>query len=993
GSCTLGDRHSEDPRIAARAVTAPFRLEEFRQYIPYGVIVRDTAEFIERHIKGGTYRLDDGRLDGRVSQILHMERGDNYNVLAIRGHVDKGVVTFGPRVPVFNNIRGELEMRGKDFLLRRMTGNFGGSPFSLEGQIADYPLDTPARYPFTMTIDPGEAEVAWLFRQGKPSEMAFSGRSLLRLTGSGSVADYRLTGTWDLSGADYRYRQLVHKPASMTNRLRFDARLGNSEARLADLRYELPQLEVAATATYRYSGREPLTFVLTANRFRVDPHLAIFPWLQQYHPSGAVQAHIAGAGNPAEPEGIRLKGDVKLEGFSVRPFEEMKPLTDVTGTIHVTEAALETEQLTARVGDTAFTVRARLAGRAGPVGDLVFSSPELHPEDFGLHGAGQVPEVKNLSASIALKDRHLTIASLSGEVAHSRFTMSGDLPDIGTPKGIMRVDFPYLRVEDLEPLARLRRTGEDQGPPADMTLQARVTSAAGSARGIPFERLDAELTLAKDQLVVTSSSVGAFGGIVSGNGRVDFVADGGPSYQAHYHLDRVDAARLLRAAGEKPLLAGVLAAEGELTARGKTPEALKRSAHASVRLRLQDGELAADPSSEASAGTRIPCGVLDAHLTLKDEVLAVQGLNAEIFGGTVSGNGWVDFTAKGGPAYQAHYRLDRVDAARLLREAGIQQQLTGLLAAEGEVTFRGNTREELKNTAQGDATILLTEGVFRLPATAELKTAHEFPFKKAQARLSFDRKKIDLQSARIEAFEGVISAHGGADFSTPDGPGYRITCDLTNIAAAGFFRAVDTTRDISGLLTLQSELTARDADVTALKRSVRGTLKVHLEKGVINKFGLISKVFSLLNVSQLLDFSLPDMVSTGMAYDHIDGNFSLHDGSVSTRDLSMHSPSLNMTLVGKTDLVSRDIDVKIGVQPLQTVGKIVNRIPIVGWILTGGKKDLIVVYYEAKGKWDDPTVSAIPSTSLSRGVSNIFRRAFNLPEEMVTEPAKVFIGE
>lgn len=167
---------------------------------------------------------------------------------------------------------------------------------------------------------------------------------------------------------------------------------------------------------------------------------------------------------------------------------------------------------------------------------------------------------------------------------------------------------------------------------------------------------------------------------------------------------------------------------------------------------------------------------------------------------------------------------------------------------------------------------------------------------------------------------------------------------------------------------------------------------MHLEKGVIKKYGFITKVLSILNVSQLFDFRLPDLVSRGMPYDRIDGTYTFNNGKVSTRDLSIYSPSMDMTVVGDADIINNQIDAKIGVQPLQTVGKIINRIPIIGWVLTGGKKQFLVVYYEAKGNWDNPTVSSIPETSLSSGIYNIFKRTLNLPDKMITKPGKVFMG-
>ena len=199
GNCAIKDIGSGDPRIVAQATTSHFRLEDFGRYIPYGIIVKEPADFIEQHIKGGTYRLYDGRLDGRVSQILHMERGQNYNVLYIRGVVEKGLITYGPQVPTFNALKGELEMRGKDFNLSHMSGNFGTSPFTLEGKIADYPLDTPSSYPFTMRMTPRQGEVAWLLGREGGQKLAFAGESTLLLKGDGITNGRELgdpAGTW-----------------------------------------------------------------------------------------------------------------------------------------------------------------------------------------------------------------------------------------------------------------------------------------------------------------------------------------------------------------------------------------------------------------------------------------------------------------------------------------------------------------------------------------------------------------------------------------------------------------------------------------------------------------------------------------------------------------------------------------------------------------------------------------------------------------------------
>jgi hypothetical protein len=71
---------------------------------------------------------------------------------------------------------------------------------------------------------------------------------------------------------------------------------------------------------------------------------------------------------------------------------------------------------------------------------------------------------------------------------------------------------------------------------------------------------------------------------------------------------------------------------------------------------------------------------------------------------------------------------------------------------------------------------------------------------------------------------------------------------------------------------------------------------------------------------------------------------------------------------------------------------VVSHIPIVGWILVGKNKSLVTAYFEAKGKFEDPQVKAIPVKSMAKGVFNIFKRVFELPATLFTDTGEVIIG-
>ncbi|KAF0217552.1 MAG: AsmA family [Geobacteraceae bacterium] len=752
GSCILKDIHSGDLRITARATTSPFRLEDFGRYIPYGVIVKDPAEFIERHIKGGIYRLDDGKLDGRISQILHMEKGDNYNVLYIRGRVEKGLLTFGPDVPTFNNIKGELEMRGKDFNLHRMSGNFGASPFTLNGRISDYPLDKPSAYPFTMAMTPGQAELAWLLGQRKTGKLFLSGSSTLRLTGDGLTSGYNLSGDWDLTPAAYSYPDLIKKPAGRPNHLSFKGSISKEEAKLSSLNYTLHPMALTAAGDYRFIGKTRLAFDISSNQFPIHETAPMLPLLAKYQPAGRVQATIHGESNQKELKDIRWAGDVSFSGASFKPSENIKNLSDINGTVHFSSDSLETSQMAARLGTSTIYGKGTLTGFNNPILSLVFTSPSLAMSDLGLRVPQREVRATKVQGNVSLKDNNLQIKSLSGQVNNSVMNLAGTVQDLRNPRVDLTVKSPHLEIEDVMLLTELEQEKKKDGPPAKIILKASIQANTGKFKDIPFEKL---------------RTVAMY----------------------------------------------------------------------------------------------------------EDKILYLQPVEFATFGGRVSGKGRLDFGSNGVPRYQVSYALDNVSAERFTRAIGMKkQEITGTLSTQGELTAKGKTGEEIKKTALG-------------------------------------------------------------------------------------------------------------------------SVKIRIEEGSLRRFAVLSKIFSILNVSQLLKFQLPDMVSGGMPYNEITATLSIRDGFVASQDLYLDSDAMNISAVGKMDLVKDELDVTIGVQPLQTVDKVVSNIPIVGWILTGKDRTLITTYFEAKGKVEDPQVKAIPVKSMAKGVFDIFKRVFELPAKLITDTGEVIIGK
>ena len=746
GSCALKDIYSNDLLILAKASTNSFRLEEFGRYIPYGVIPDDVAVFIESHIVGGTYRLQRGKLEGRVSQIAHMEKGTNYNVLSIEGTAERGLVTFGANTPAFNSIKGHLAMRGKDFILSGIEGRFGASPFTLDGKIADYPLTTPSSYPFTMTMTPQPAEVAWLLGQ----KTGFSGQSTLHMAGNGFTSNYNLNGKWNLTSAAYSYPDIIQKPAGQANTLSFQGSINGQEARVAALQYNLNSLSVNGNGVHRYAGKYQTSFSARSNQFQVQEIASMLPKIKKYVPAGKVKVALHGATGTKDLKDLRLNGDIMLSGASLVPSENLKPLSNITGDIRFTDDSLETSMLTVRLGNSTIWGSGALNGFKNPSVNLTFSSPSLDLTDLGIKSTVKPVPIKKVQGSADLKDGNLHILNFSGLLNKSAFTIAGSIIDIKNPK------------------------------------------------------LDISLT--------------------------------------------------------------------------------------------------------------------SPHLELGDFLL-IRGL-------------------------------------------------------------------ELEQKKRGTPPVKVSG---RLTVNADTGRINQIPFTKLHSIVHIDEKMLNLQPIDLNLLGGTLSAKGRVDLGTTGGPRYHTVFDMKNLSAAQLLHSVKAKREVTGIISMQGELSARGESTDEIMRTALGNMKITCEDGTLRKFSVLSKVFSILNVSQLLKFQLPDMVSGGMPFNKITTTFAFQDGIASTSDLFIDSDAMNISVVGKFNLVKNDLDLTIGVKPLQTVDKIVSHIPIVGWILTGKNRSLVTAYFEAKGNWENPQVRAIPVKALASGVFNIFKRVFQLPAKLVTDTGEVFM--
>jgi len=240
-----------------------------------------------------------------------------------------------------------------------------------------------------------------------------------------------------------------------------------------------------------------------------------------------------------------------------------------------------------------------------------------------------------------------------------------------------------------------------------------------------------------------------------------------------------------------------------------------------------------------------------------------------------------------------------------------------------------------------------------------------------------DGLAIDEVTAR--AFDGEFFLAGNWAF---DGDlfDFDLDCDEVN-----FERFNDYLKNPSRGLPMQGghgsmslALDWQGRNLEEWKRHLDGLLDFRFYDGRMKRFTLISNICSLLNVSQLATLHLPKF-SRGVPYRSLIGQVTIVNGDMEVDDFALRGPGINLLASGNIDLLNEYIDLQIGVQPLQTVDKMLASIPVVGYIMTGKKKTFIVVPVSAKGHFDNVKITTAAVKGLGRKTVDMLKRLFSAP--------------
>jgi len=751
GGFAVKDMDQADPLFTAHAVTSVFSLKEVQSYIPWKIIPRDVGNFIETHVKDGNFRLVEGKFNGRKSQLADMSKKESASVVYVRAEVNKGVFEAHPEAPVFHQISGIMEMKNREFTLKKMKGIFGSSPCTLNGYISDYAIPSPNIYTAEMTMEPGRDEILWLIGKEKFNALSFRGRSSLHLSGKGPTAQYAIKANWNLTDVAYAYPEIMEKPGARKNNLTAEMILNEDAVHVNSFRYDLPPAQMSGAAGFFFSGAMPVSLRVQSGSFNISEAATILPVLRDLNPTGKCSLDFAGQGDLNDPGSIQWKGDIALDDVSLTPPFAVRKITGLTGEAVFNGNKMETSLLKVQIGESAVEGRLRIDDFHDLKFDCELKSDLLRTADIGLKSRDGEVNLRGLEGKIAVADEKIEVENLSFGLGESKFDLAGNISGWKNPAIRMTLQSPYINYDDFARLLALDYEKQKDEPSSDWRLKADVRVDAGKFNGADFKNLNAAVKA-------------------------------------------------------------------------------------------------------------------------QQNIVDIERLEAGIFDGKLNAKGSINTQQDGQNHYAVNMAIDKLSLEKLQRYLDMGERM------------------------------------------------------------------------------------------------------------------------VTGRLSLKSDFTAAGKNAADFKKTLAGTVNFKAEKGVMKKFSVLSKIFSLLNVYQLFKLQLPDMATDGMPYNTIKANLSLKDGVLYSEDFFVDSDAMKISVVGKIDYLKNKVDYIAGIHPLQTIDRLAAKIPIAGWLITDEKGNLITVDFKVDGKWDDPNVSMIPASSITRGTLDMLNRILQWPEKLLTDPGEVLFG-
>ena len=249
----------------------------------------------------------------------------------------------------------------------------------------------------------------------------------------------------------------------------------------------------------------------------------------------------------------------------------------------------------------------------------------------------------------------------------------------------------------------------------------------------------------------------------------------------------------------------------------------------------------------------------------------------------------------------------------------------------------------------------------------------QFRWEPFHADVSFEGKTVHVRSEKA-ALCG-ISTTGDVEI-TAQGAELTVTLAAKNLELEPTILCISDKRvDITGKFDMKADIKAK-GKLDTIAKSLNGSFTVSSEKGKIYKSQALDETLDLVNKTENVKGTLPDLDKTKIDYRTFTANGTIKEYMVNVEQATLDALSFGILAQGQVDLYNETIDLNALVAPVNFAQGIVGKIPVLGKILGGS---LVSIPVKISGKLSDPEVTFLSPSAIGSAFIGIMERTIKLP--------------
>ncbi len=251
------------------------------------------------------------------------------------------------------------------------------------------------------------------------------------------------------------------------------------------------------------------------------------------------------------------------------------------------------------------------------------------------------------------------------------------------------------------------------------------------------------------------------------------------------------------------------------------------------------------------------------------------------------------------------------------------------------------------------------------------KDAHlKIPLTSIKGEWKFKNEQLSVTTLELSPPHGTVQAK--AEYLHTD-RSYIMDYAGKGLRVEDFYQ-----QNVDGDFVTQGNLVGHIPRRGSPMNAVTGDISFKASSG---RFYQLEPIRALLTV--LNPLSVAKLNEKGLGYDSLGGDFKIAKGRATTRNLALLSPEMKIYMAGWIDRIVNHVEMQGRFQPSQNLDKAVKSVPILGDILTGGKKGgILESRFKVSGPIKRPKVILDAEGTLIGKGGDILRELGRLPGKL-----------